>query len=241
MFNKDNSYAMTFDEAVANKLTVVKNLKGNTNKKIRQILKSIIKRMIDILGGIVGCILLLPITVCIFLANIIFHEKGSIFYTQERVGKDGKVFKIYKFRTMVENADEKLKKYLDENPEAKAEYKKYKKLKNDPRITKLGNILRKTSIDETPQFINVLKGEMSLVGPRPYLLREKEDMGEFYSYIIKIKPGITGLWQVHGRSDVSFEDRLSMDLNYYNHCNLKLDIKILAKTVSKIVKKEGAT
>ena len=141
---------------------------------------------------------------------------------------------------MVMHADEILWKYLNNNPEAKEEYKRYKKLKYDPRITKLGKFLRKTSIDEFPQFINVLKGEMSLVGPRPYLYREKEDMGEKYYEIIKVKPGLTGYWQVNGRSDVDFEERLEMDIKYINDRSLWLDFKLLVKTVLKVFTKKGA-
>ena len=119
-------------------------------------------------------------------------------------------------------------------------WKKYKKLKNDPRITKVGKFLRKTSLDEFPQFINVLKGEMSLVGPRPYLPREKEEINGFFKYITSLKPGITGYWQINGRNDVTFVDRLQMDMDYYYRHTLKIDIKIVLKTVGKIVKKEGA-
>ena len=147
---------------------------------------------------------------------------------------------MYKYRSMVVGADEKLEEYLSENEEAREEYRVNKKLKNDPRITRIGNFLRKTSLDEFPQFINVLKGDMSLVGPRPYLPREQEEMGTYYRYIVTKKPGITGFWQVNGRSDVTFEDRLSMDMNYYNQSSLKLDVKLLAKTVGKVLKKEGA-
>ena len=138
------------------------------------------------------------------------------------------------------NADETLKKYLEENEEARKEYKKYKKLKKDPRITKVGCFLRKTSLDEFPQFINVLKGDMSLVGPRPYLPREKEDMGEYYSSIIKVKPGITGLWQIRGRSKTTFSDRLKLDLDYANKNSILMDIKILLKTFLNVCRKDGA-
>lgn len=199
-----------------------------------------IKRFMDIIGGIVGCLLLVPLTVIVFIANGIKNDKGSIFYTQKRMGKNGKIFKMYKYRSMVVNADQKLNKYLRENPEAKEEYKKYKKLKDDPRITKIGKFLRKTSLDEFPQFINVLKGDMSLVGPRPYLRREKKEMGEYYHYIIQCKPGLTGYWQVSGRSDVTFQDRLKMDLEYVNKNSLKVDCQLIKKTISKILKKEGA-
>ncbi len=212
------------------------------SEKNKTVLKfeKIIKRFIDILGGGIGVLTLIPLTLIIWIANRIVKDNGPIFYTQERIGQNGKIFKMYKYRSMVVGADEKLEKYLKENKEARDEYKKYKKLKNDPRITIIGKILRKTSLDEFPQFINVLKGDMSLVGPRPYLPREKEDMNGFFNYITSCKPGITGFWQVNGRNDVTFTDRLSMDMNYYYNYNLKLDIKLLLKTVSKIIKKEGA-
>lgn len=209
-------------------------------KSLKQKVEKIIKRMIDICGGVVGVIALIPLTIMIYIANLVSKDKGPIFYSQERIGKDGKLFKMYKYRSMIVGADEKLHKYLEENEEARLEYSEYKKLKNDPRVTKVGNFIRKTSLDEFPQFINVLKGEMSLVGPRPYLPREKEDMGEYYTYIIKSKPGITGFWQITGRSDVTFEDRLKMDYNYEQDKSLKLDAKLLVKTVLNVVKKEGA-
>lgn len=163
--------------------------------------EKIIKRFMDILGGGIGVLTLVPLTLIIWIANRIAKDNGPIFYTQERIGQNGKIFKMYKYRSMVVGADEKLEKYLAENENAREEYKKYKKLKNDPRITIIGKILRKTSLDEFPQFINVLKGDMSLVGPRPYLLREKEEMNGFFKYITSCKPGITGLWQVPLFSD----------------------------------------
>lgn len=203
-------------------------------------IENIVKRAIDIVGGIFGVLLLIPITIVIWIANKVVKDKGPIFYTQERIGKNGKIFKIYKFRSMVMGADEKLKKYLEENEEARNEYKKYKKLKNDPRVTKVGKFIRKTSLDEFPQFINVLKGDMSLVGPRPYLPREKEDINRFFNYITSCKPGITGLWQTSGRNYTTFADRLNLDMKYYYNHTLKTDIKILYKTVRIVIKKEGA-
>ena len=203
-------------------------------------IEKILKRALDILGGIFGSICLIPITVGIWIANKIIGDKGPVFYTQERIGQNGKIFKMYKYRSMVIDADERLEKYLEENEEAREEYREYKKLKNDPRITKIGKFIRKTSLDEFPQFINVLKGEMSLVGPRPYLPREKEDINGFFNYITACKPGITGLWQTRGRSSTTFTDRLTFDMSYYYNHNLKSDIKILYKTVENVVKKEGA-
>lgn len=209
--------------------------------KINIITTKIIKRIVDICGGLVGTITLIPLTIGIYIARKILREDdGPIFYNQLRIGKNGKVFRMYKYRSMVVGADDKLKKYLEENEEARKEYKKYKKLKNDPRVTKVGEFIRKTSLDEFPQFINVLKGDMSLVGPRPYLPREKDDMGESYDYIIKSKPGITGYWQIAGRSDVAFEDRLKMDCDYSENKSLRIDFKILTKTITNVVKKEGA-
>ena len=200
----------------------------------------IFKKLIDILGGIVGTIVLIPLTIGIAIANLICKDNGPIFYSQYRMGKNGKLFKMYKYRSMVVGADEKLKKYLEENEEARKEYKKYKKLKHDPRVTKVGEFIRKTSLDEFPQFINVLKGDMSLVGPRPYLEREKEDMNGYYKYITTCKPGLTGLWQISGRSDVDFATRIDLDMQYYYNHSLKGDIKILFKTAMKLVKREGA-
>lgn len=198
------------------------------------------KRIFDILSGIVGCILLISISIFIKLAYILTGDFNSIFYSQARIGKNGKLIKIYKYRSMIVNADEVLEKLLKSDKEIAREYKRYKKLENDPRITKVGRFIRKTSLDEFPQFINVLKGEMSLVGPRPYLPKEKEDMGEYYSTIIKCKPGITGYWQVNGRSGTDFVKRLVLDEYYYQTRCLIMDIKILLKTFVKVFNKDGA-
>lgn len=208
--------------------------------RIKRKVERISKRGIDIVGGIAGTLLLIPLTAILFIANYVSNDNGPLFYTQKRIGKNGKVFKMYKFRSMCVGADEKLKNYLEENEEARKEYKKYKKLKHDPRVTKIGEFIRKTSLDEFPQFINILKGDMSLVGPRPYLEREKEEMTYYYKYIVSCRPGLTGYWQIAGRSNVTFEDRLHMDMDYYRKHTLKTDMKILKKTVEKCVRKEGA-
>lgn len=199
-----------------------------------------IKRIIDIIGAIVGIAILIPLTVVVWVGNRVCKDKGPIFYSQERIGKDGKIFKMYKFRSMVVGADEVLQELLEKDEKANKEYSEFKKLENDPRITKFGNFLRKTSLDEFPQFINVLKGEMSIVGPRAYLIREKEDMGNTYDTIIRCKPGITGLWQVNGRSSVNFKTRLDMDIEYYNKYSTTLDLEILFKTISAVLNKDGA-
>lgn len=201
---------------------------------------SFFKRVIDIIGSVIGIVVLVPLTLGVYIARLVTKDKGPIFYTQNRIGKDGKVFKMYKFRSMVVGADDILQEYLDSNKEANEEYRINKKLKDDPRVTKVGDFIRKTSIDEFPQFINVLKGEMSLVGPRPYLPREIDDIGEYYPYITSVKPGITGLWQIRGRNDVTFNDRLKLDMEYFEKKNLLFETKILFWTVSSVVHKKGA-
>ena len=233
---------MSDNEAVLLKNEDEEEIKPIIVKKRKEnIAFRITKRAIDILAGLVGTILLIPITVLVWLVRLIKKENtGPIFFEQLRIGKNGKQFRMYKFRSMCVNADEKLKDYLENNEEARKEYKKYKKLKHDPRITKVGKVLRATSLDEFPQLINVLKGDMSLVGPRPYLPREQEEMGEYYIGITKVKPGITGPWQIKGRSNILFEDRLKMDWEYANKSSLLRDSKILIKTFSKVINKDGA-
>lgn len=198
------------------------------------------KRCIDIFASIVGLVILCPLIVVVFIANKISKDQGPIFFVQKRIGENGKLFRLYKFRTMVVDADKILMKKLKTDKEFREKYLNYRKVENDDRITKIGKFLRKTSLDEFPQFINVLKGEMSLVGPRPYLNREKKDMGEYYNYVIKCKPGITGLWQVSGRNQNTFKERLQLDLEYYNNRNLWYDMKIVFKTVLSVFRKEGA-
>lgn len=218
-------------------ITKIEIDKVKLNKKIY----IIVKRIVDIIGALVGCFILLPLTLCIWIANIIAKDNGPVFYVQKRIGKNGKSFKMYKYRSMIVDADRKLKRYLLDNPEANEEFMEFRKLKDDPRITPVGKFIRKTSLDEFPQFINVLKGDMSLVGPRPYLPREKRVMKKAYKQIIKVKPGLTGPWQVNGRSEISLEDRLNMDIEYIKTESLLNDIKYLFKTVFKIFKSdEGA-
>lgn len=198
------------------------------------------KRIVDVVGALIGCIILIPLTLFIWIANIISKDNGPVFYVQKRIGKNGKKFRMYKYRSMVVNADQKLRRYLLDNPEANEEFIKYRKLKDDPRITSIGKFIRKTSLDEFPQFINVLKGDMSIVGPRPYLPREKRAMGKAYKDIIKVKPGLTGPWQVNGRSEISLEERMKMDVEYANNYSLSKDIKYFFGTFSKLFQKEGA-
>ena len=214
--------------------------KGTNGNKKPSFIYLLVKRLIDIIFGLIGLILLIPISLLIKIVSILNGDFGSIFFTQSRIGINGKEFKFYKYRTMVPNADERLFKLLEEDEAAAAEYKIHKKLKNDPRITKIGKILRKTSIDELPQLINVFLGDMSLIGNRPYLPREKEDMGEYFDEIVKSKPGLTGYWQVSGRSDTTFANRLNLESYYSNHMSLWMDIKIFFKTFGAVIFGHGA-
>ena len=207
---------------------------------LRMSLKLFLKRSFDILVGLVGTLTLIPLFIIIKIASVINHDYAPIIFKQKRIGKDGKDIYIYKFRSMIPNAEEELERLMKKDKKIRKEYLENKKLKNDPRITKVGKVIRKTSIDEFPQFINVLKGDMSFVGPRPYLPREKEDMKKGYNEIIKVRPGITGPWQCGGRSNVSFDDRVKIEAKYANNWGIKGDIKIIIKTVSSVLKKEGA-
>lgn len=204
------------------------------------IFERFLKRIVDIIASIFGLILLLPLSVFVKVKNCKNNDHDPIFFKQDRIGLDGKPIKIYKFRSMIPNAEAVLEELMEKDPAIREEYLKNKKLKNDPRITEAGKILRKTSLDEFPQFINVLKGEMSLVGPRPYLFREKKDMGIYYNSIIKCKPGITGMWQANGRSDVGFEERCKLDDYYYKNWTFGLDLIIIYKTIKSVIYGKGA-
>lgn len=197
---------------------------------IKKIMYFAIKRIFDITVSIIGLICLLPLMVIVKISYMLTGDFESIFFTQNRIGKNGKEFKFFKFRTMIPNADDVLFRMLQEDKELAREYKINKKLRDDPRITRMGKILRKTSLDELPQLINVFLGDMSMIGNRPYLPREKDDMGFFYKEIVKTKPGLTGYWQTSGRSDTTFERRLELEQFYSNHYSLKMDIEIFIKT-----------
>lgn len=211
-----------------------------TYTTIKEAISAIVKRMIDILGAIVGIIILIPLTAIVAIVNFVSGDKGPIFYSQERIGKYGEHFKMYKFRSMVIDADKKLAELLENDEQARKEWEENRKLKNDPRITKIGHILRKTSLDEFPQFINVLKGEMSLVGPRAVIEGEIELFGQSKNLVLSVKPGITGYWAANGRSDTSYDERVEMESYYAKNKSIALDIKILFKTVVSVLKKEGA-
>lgn len=215
---------------------VLLNIKNN----LAYMRNRIAKRIFDIIMGLIICIPAVPILIlCYFWVK--FDSKGPVFFNAKRIGKDGKEFTCYKFRSMYMNSDEILADYLAKNPEAKAEWDEFQKLHDfDPRVTKAGRIMRKTSLDELPQLLNVLKGEMSLVGPRPYLPREIGKMGEYYKIIISTVPGITGFWQVNGRSEVTFEGRLKMDNWYIYNWSIWIDMVLLFKTIKAVFFSKGA-
>lgn len=197
-----------------------------------------VKRVFDIIVGLVGVILLVPVTGIVKLAYVLSGDRTKIFYRQKRVGQDGKIIRIWKFRSMVPNADEVLKELL-KDPEYKRQWDENQKFDNDPRITKVGRILRKTSVDELPQLLNVLVGDMSLVGPRPLVEGELEAHGGLKLYQ-KVKPGITGWWGCNGRSNIDYRERLDLEYYYVKHCSLYLDLLTIARTILAIIKKDGA-
>jgi Undecaprenyl-phosphate galactose phosphotransferase WbaP len=171
---------------------------------------------------------------------IVLDTRGGVIYGQSRIGKGGRKFKAYKFRTMVPNADQILQDYLDKYPGLKAEWLATHKLKQDPRITRVGSILRKLSLDELPQLWNIVIGDMSLIGPRPIVEAEIEKYGDCFELYKQVRPGLTGLWQVSGRSDTSYERRVELDEFYILNRSFKLDIQIILKTVSVVLNRKGA-
>jgi Undecaprenyl-phosphate galactose phosphotransferase WbaP len=198
-----------------------------------------LKRAIDVAAVIFGGLFISPLL--LFLALLLFVDtRGSILYGHSRIGKNGKKFLAWKFRTMIKNADQKLQQYLDENPEMRLEWETTQKLKNDPRVTRLGKILRRYSLDELPQLINVLKGEMSLVGPRPIVEDEVHHYGNLFDPYTWVRPGITGMWQISGRSDAAYTKRVRLDEYYVRNWSIWLDVYILARTILVVFLKQGA-
>jgi exopolysaccharide biosynthesis polyprenyl glycosylphosphotransferase len=194
------------------------------------------KRIMDLLGAFLGIILLLPVFIIVAICIKLEDPKGPVFFKQIRIGKDGKNFYMYKFRSMVVDAEERLNDLLKYNEVSGAMFK----IKEDPRTTKIGKFIRKTSIDELPQLWNVLKGEMSLVGPRPPLPREVAQYTEYDKQRLLVTPGCTGLWQVSGRNDLGFHEMVELDLQYIRERSLLYDLKIIIKTIKVMVKPNGA-
>ena len=195
-----------------------------------------IKRLIDIIGSLIGIILLSPIYIIIAIL-IKFDSPGKIVFGHTRKGKGGKDIKVYKFRTMYSNANEIFESFTSEQKE---EYYKNFKLDNDPRVTKLGGFLRQTSLDELPQLFNILKGDMTIIGPRPIVEKEISKYGNKAEKLFSVLPGLAGYWQANGRSDTTYEERVEMDMYYIDNMSFYLDVKILFQTAISVLKGEGA-
>ena len=206
---------------------------------MNRIYVNIIKRLFDFLFSIIGLLFFIITYILVRILYLISGDYHKIIYTHERIGKNDKPFKMYKFRTMVVNSNEVLEKLL-KDPKIKKEWKKHHKLHNDPRITKVGKIIRKASIDELPQFINVFLGQMSLIGPRPLVRDEIDDYGKDKKKYLSVLPGITGYWACNGRSNCSPEERKELELYYVENISLLLDIKVFFMTIVKVITKEGA-
>ncbi len=198
-----------------------------------------LKRAVDILGAAAGLVLAAPFLAVIGLCLKLSGE-GKVIYRQARVGKNGKEFWMVKFCTMRAMADSDFQGYLERHPRQRAEYERYQKLARDPRLTRVGNFLRHTSLDELPQLWNVLKGEMSLVGPRPFLPEQAGLYGRIWGLYIQVRPGITGLWQVSGRNSLSFQERVECDAAYLSNWSLMWDLSILLHTPGVVVRQKGA-
>ena len=196
----------------------------------------VVKRILSILCSVISIIVLSPLFIIISLV-VKISSKGSVFFIHERIGFQGKKFKLIKFRTMVDNAEDMIASF---NPEQKKEWEENFKLKDDPRITKIGKFLRKTSLDELPQLINILKGDMSFVGPRPIVEDELSWYGDNKEKLLSVKPGLTGWWAVNGRSDVPYPERCDFELYYVDRVSFGFDLLILVKTLGAIVRKDGA-
>lgn len=199
----------------------------------------VLKRAIDVVGALLALVFLSPLLLlCSIL--ILVRDPGPLLFTQQRLGKDGRLFRCYKFRSMIVNADQVLHTLLSSDARARLEWERLHKLKVDPRITKLGRFLRMSSIDELPQFLNVVKGDMSLVGPRPIVPEEAVRYGRFLRNYLDVKPGLTGLWQVNGRNNTTYRRRIAFDIFYSKNRSIALDLWILGKTVPAILKREGS-
>lgn len=205
-------------------------------KKMNKIVYNVVKRVLDIVFSLLGMVILSPFFLLISII-IKLNSKGPVFFVHSRIGEKGKPIGIYKFRTMVENAEDLIKNFT---PEQKEEFERCYKLENDPRVTKIGNFLRKTSLDELPQILNILKGELSIIGPRPIIQAELDKYGDNKEKFLSVRPGLTGYWAANGRSDTTYEERMEMELYYVDNMSFILDIKIFFKTILAVIKKEGA-
>jgi len=199
----------------------------------------VVKRLLDVFLVLLFSPILLPVIAAIGAA-IRLGSPGPVFFSHRRISRHGAFFSMWKFRTMVTNSQQILEDYLEAHPEARAEWRKTHKLKNDPRVTPIGNFLRRTSLDELPQLWNVLTGSMSLVGPRPIVAAEVEKYGPYFADYCLVKPGVTGLWQISGRSQTTYPERVQLDCRYANNWSLIGDVRILFKTFTSVVNQDGA-
>lgn len=209
-----------------------------TQVKKSDITYRFVKRTFDILISGLSLIILSPIFLLIALL-IKIDSKGKVFYKHKRIGKNGETIYLYKFRSMYSDSKERLEELL-KDPKIRKEWEENYKLDNDPRITKIGNILRKTSLDELPQLLNILNGDMSIVGPRPVIEDELEKYGFYKQKFLSVTPGLTGWWACNGRSCTSYEDRMKLELYYVNNRSILLDIKCIIKTAISVIKRDGA-
>ena len=197
------------------------------------------KSLTEIAGAFIAIVLLLPLF-CILAVLVKVSSPGPVFYAARRLGLNGKEIRVFKFRSMYQDAEARLESMLEENPELKAEWTRNFKLEHDPRVTPIGDFLRRTSLDELPQFINVLRGDMALIGPRPIVTKEISYYGDGYDFFRRVKPGITGMWQVSGRSDVDYDQRVALDMFYVMNWSLWLDYYIFLKTFYVVLFRKGA-
>ena len=223
-------------ETTENMETTSLRTQSDVKTKISKKVYIKIKRVIDVILASVALILLSPLFAIIAIA-IKIDSKGPVFFAHKRIGKNGKIIKLYKFRSMVINAEELIKSFT---PEQMREYKENYKLTNDPRITKVGKFLRKTSLDELPQLINIINGDLSIIGPRALVADELEKYGVNKDKFLSVTPGLTGYWAANGRSNTTYEQRMEMELYYIDNLSLKMDIKVFFKTILSVLKKEGA-
>lgn len=223
-------------EKVINNISTLKLLATEERKVATFKPYKIVKRAIDIVISLISLIILIPVFIIIGIA-IKIDSKGPIFFKHTRVGKNGKIIKVYKFRTMVENAEELIKEFT---PEQMKEYKETYKLLRDPRVTKLGMFLRNTSLDELPQLINILKGELSIIGPRPVIAEELEKYGTNKKKFLSVTPGLTGYWAANGRGRTNYEQRMQMELFYVDNLSFKMDVKVFIKTIETVLLRRGA-
>lgn len=219
--------------------SAVSPLSGSEESDVSFPIGGIVKRSFDVSSALLALLVLSPIFLMIVVL-VKLSDKGPAFYGHRRIGHNGRTFHCLKFRTMVVNGDEVLKQYLTSDPHAAEEWRQTRKLKNDPRVTAVGSVLRKLSLDELPQLINIIRGEMSVVGPRPVVDEELNYYESAARYYLSTRPGLTGLWQISGRNDVSYKERVDYDTQYVQNWSMMRDISIIMKTVPAVCMSRGS-